>query len=383
MRPSGSEIATAPSDYVASSPPSRWSLWSDRNAGSIFLLPAAVVVLAFSLFPLLASFYLSLHRFKFVSNGFEFRPVGWLNYKKLLFGSQQYHFLGTAGEWYPAATAALAVAVAVLLFWLYRTIRRGVGVAGFIGRIITAIALLALLLLFLRIIVGGTPGTLATTLIYVFAGGALQFAVGLGLALLCTSGLRGCNFFRVVFFLPLMVTPVGVAYAFRMLSDMSKGPFSPLWQFFGGANFSWAADPWQARMVVIIGDSWQWIPFIFIIMLAAIENVDDEQREAARMDGAGAWQVFYHVTWPAVMPAAATVILIRAIEAFKIIDLPNILTNGGPGIATESMALHAFAAWRTLDLGGSAAVAYLLLVVSVVLSVSFFNLVVAPSRRMQ
>jgi len=101
------------------------------------------------------------------------------------------------------------------------------------------------------------------------------------------------------------------------------------------------------------------------------------------MDGAGAWQVFAHVTWPAVMPAAATVVLIRAIEAFKIIDLPNILTNGGPGIATESMVLHAFAAWRTLDLGGAAAVAYLLLLVSVVLSVSFFNLFVAPSRRLR
>ncbi|MDD9800133.1 MAG: sugar ABC transporter permease [Gammaproteobacteria bacterium] len=364
-------------------PAGRWSLWADRNAGSIFLLPAAAVVLAFSLFPLLASFYLSLHRFKFVSGGFELRHVGWLNYKKLLFGSQQYHFLGTAGEWHAAFTFVVVAAAAALIFYLYRAARRGVGAAGMVGRVLAAAALLVLLLLFLRIIVTGVPGTLATTLVYVFAGGALQFAIGLGLALLCTCGLRGGNFFRVVFFLPLMVTPVGIAYAFRMLSDMSKGPFAPLWKFFGGENFSWAADPWQARMVVITGDSWQWIPFIFIIMLAAIENVDNEQREAARMDGADAWQVFAHVTWPAVMPAAATVVLIRAIEAFKIIDLPNILTNGGPGIATESMALHAFAAWRTLDLGGSAAVAYLLLVVSVVLSISFFNLVVAPSRRLR
>jgi len=339
-----------------------------------------VVVLAFSLFPLLASFYLSLHRFKFVSGGFELRHIGWLNYKKLLFGSQQYHFLGSAGEWRTVFGVVMIAAAVGLLFWLYRAARRGAGVIGLIGRLLTAAALLALLLLLLRIILTGVPGTLATTLIYVFAGGAAQFAIGLGLALLCASGLRGGAFFRVVFFLPLMVTPVGIAYAFRMLSDMSKGPFAPVWKFFGGADFSWAADPWAARVVVLIGDSWQWIPFVFIIMLAAIENVDDEQREAARMDGASAWQVFAHVTWPAVMPAAATVVLIRAIEAFKIIDLPNILTNGGPGIATESMALHAFAAWRTLDLGGAAAVAYLLLVVSVVLSVSFFNLFVAPAR---
>ena len=79
---------------------------------------------------------------------------------------------------------------------------------------------------------------------------------------------------------------------------------------------------------------------------------------------------------PNIMPVAATVMLIRVIEAFKLVDLPNIMTAGGPGIATESMTLHAFFAWRAPDLGQSAAVSYLLLFVTVVLSASFFNLVV-------
>ena len=87
------------------------------------------------------------------------------------------------------------------------------------------------------------------------------------------------------------------------------------------------------------------------------------------------------MTWPEIAPVAATVCLIRMIEAFKIIDLPNVLTNGGPGIATESLTLHSFIAWRTLDLGGSAAVAYMLLFVSTVAAVSFFNFVIIPQRR--
>ena len=121
------------------------------------------------------------------------------------------------------------------------------------------------------------------------------------------------------------------------------------------------ADAWGARIAVMIGDAWQWIPFMFIVLLAAIESQPHEQREAALVDGANRWQVFRYITWPAILPVSITLILIRVIEAFKIVDLPNVLTNGGPGIASESMTLHAFMAWRTLDLGGSAAVAYMLL----------------------
>ena len=103
--------------------------------------------------------------------------------------------------------------------------------------------------------------------------------------------------------------------------------------------------------------------------------------EAAELDGASRWQIFRDITWPSIAPVAATVVLIRAIEAFKIIDLPNVLTNGGPGIATESLTLHAFGEWRALNLGGSASVAYVLLFVSTIACVSFFNYVVKPMRE--
>ena len=87
---------------------------------------------------------------------------------------------------------------------------------------------------------------------------------------------------------------------------------------------------------------------------------------AARLDGANGLQIFRDITWPAIAPIAATVVLIRLIEAFKIVDLPNVLTGGGPGLATESMTLHSFISWRTQDLGSSAAVGYMLLFISTV-----------------
>jgi multiple sugar transport system permease protein len=191
----------------------------------------------------------------------------------------------------------------------------------------------------------------------------------------------GRTFFRVVFFIPLMVTPVGIAYTFRMLADMTIGPFAPLWQAFGLGTFEWATNQWSARLVVMLGESWQWIPFIFIVMLAAFESQPRDEIEAAELDGASTFQIFHDITWPAVAPVAATVALIRMIEAFKIVDLPNVLTNGGPGISTESLTLHSFMQWRALDLGASAAIAYALLFVSTIFCVSFFNFVLEPARR--
>ena len=357
--------------------------WLDRNAGRLFILPAVLLILAFSLFPLIISGWLALSRFRISREGFELRFAGLANFDKLLDGSQQFHLLGTSTR-IGATGTVLLIATAALLAWGTIAYARSgrVSALGIVGRLI-AFPLFGALALMLATTVGegGQLGSLSTTLFYVVVGVSLQFAIGTALAFTCAQRIRGRAFFRVVFFVPLMVTPVGIAYTFRMLADMSVGPFAPLWQGLGLGEFSWAADAWTARLVVVAGDSWQWIPFIFIIMLAAFESQPTDELEAAELDGAGAWRIFRDITWPSVAPVAATVVLIRIIEAFKIVDLPNVLTNGGPGIATESLTLHAFIEWRALNLGGSAAVAYLLLFVSTIVCVSFFQFVVRPMRE--
>ena len=357
----------------------------DRHSGPIMVFPAVIILLAFAIFPLIVSGYLALSRFSLAAGSFKLRFVGLLNFKKLLVGSQQYHFLGTFGTFGTVQWVLLAAAVVALAAFLIRYFRFGrVTIIGTIGRMITVTAVAGLVLLLLATFApGGVPGTLPTTTFYVLVGVTVQFLLGLGLALICAQPIRARSFFRVLFFVPLMVTPVGIAYAFRMLADMQKGPFAPLLRLFGLEEWSWATEAWSARLMVLVGDTWQWTPFIFIVLLAAIENQPRDQVEAARLDGANGLQIFRDITWPAIAPVAATVVLIRLIEAFKIIDLPNVLTGGGPGLATESMTLHAFIAWRTQDLGGSAAVGYMLLFVTTVICVSFFNFVVRPARRSQ
>jgi multiple sugar transport system permease protein len=347
---------------------------ADRLAPAAFLLPAALIVLAISIFPLIISLYLSLSRFRLVAGGFSIHYVGTANYAKLLLGSERWHFLGTLEPLAPLAWA-LVLLVALLCVWmLARAARAGVTPLGLLGRLVVAVAVVALALLFGSTASGGQLGSLAVTLIYVLGGVTVQYLIGLGLAFLCAQRLPGRRFFRVVFFLPMMITPVGIAYTFRMLTDTTKGPFAPLWQWLGLADFAWAATAWGARVAVMIGDAWQWTPFMFIVLLAALEGQPRDQVEAAMVDGASRWQVFRHITLPAILPVSITLVLIRLIEGFKIVDLPNVLTNGGPGIASESLTLHAFMAWRTLDLGGSAAIGYMLLFVVSFFCISFVGL---------
>ncbi len=358
--------------------------WIDRHAGRIMVLPAVIILLCFAIFPLIVSVYLSLCRFALAGGSFTLTFIGLYNYKRLLFGVQQYHLIGTLKPIETSGWIAFAVYAVVVLYWLVRYVRTEFTVFGFIGRLISiALATGLMLALLATLPPKAYQGTLLTTCLYVLFGVTAQFMIGLGLALLCAQPIRWRGFFRVVFFIPLMVTPVGVAYMFRMLADMQKGPFAPASAALGLAAWSWADQAWSARLMVLIGDTWQWTPFMFIVLLAAIENQPRDQLEAARLDGASGLQIFRDITWPSIAPIAATVVLIRLIEAFKIIDIPNVLTAGGPGLATESMTLHSFIAWRTQDLGGSAAIGYLLLFVSTITCVSFFNYVVRWTRRYQ
>lgn len=371
-------------DPVAGRPSRRWlpSTGERDVSRHVFIWPALLVILFLSVFPLVSSLYLSLSSMRFTAQGIEIEFVGARNYEVLFFGSQATHVLGVARDPTPLGWLVLAGIASLVAWALWRAWRGGVGSGGLIGRAIGAALLMALAWLLVQTVFseGGRPGTLMVTLIYVFVGIAVQYLLGLGLALLVTQRLPGRRFFRVLFLIPMMITPVGIAYMWRMITDTSKGPLVPLFEAAGLIGWTWVNDPWLARLAVMIGDTWQWTPFMFIVLLAALESRDLEVEEAGLVDGASKWQIFRSITLPALVPVSATVILIRMIEAFKIIDLPNVLTNGGPGTATESLTLQAFIDWRGFNLGQSAAIAYTLLVVVTIVALAYAATVV---RRAQ
>ncbi len=350
---------------------------AERLAGSAFILPTVLALLFLSIFPLIASLYVSLARFKIAKGGFTLKFVGLENYKKLFLGSERTHFLGSFAPSTPISWILFGVVVVALAIFLARYLLNArVSIGGLIGRLLLILGLGGLTWMLIHTLWnGGRLGTVGTTLVYVFVGIFFQYILGLSLAMLTTQHLPGRRFFRVIFLLPMMITPVGVAYMFRMLTDTSKGPFTPIWQALGLVDFSWVNNAWGARTAILIADIWQWTPFMFIVLVAALESQPVEPLEAATVDGANRWQIFRHITWPAILPVSMTLILIRLIEAFKIVDLPNVMTNGGPGTATQSLTYHAFINWRALDLGASAAVAYMLLFLVTFFGMIFVNLI--------
>lgn len=359
-----------------------WTEWFDRHSRTFFIAPAVSLILIFAIFPTFYSIVFALSRVKFSPTGLRFRFVWFQNFLAQFAGNEQTHFLGRLESMSVLGWLVTLSVVAAVLWWLNRSFRSGATWIGMIGRIISAaMAIFVVCILSATLLSGNLWGTLLTTLFYVVVGCSLQFVIGTALAFLCSQPIAGKNFFRVLFFIPLMITPLGIGYAFRMVLDITMGPFQPFWEFIGLHGWAWSTDAWAARWFVVLGDSWQWIPFIFICMLAALESVSRDHVEAAQVDGASNVQIFREIIWPQILPVAATVILIRMIEAFKIVDLPNIMTSGGPGIATESMTLHAYFLWRANDMGSSAAVAYLLLILTVVVCASFFNYVVLTQMR--
>ncbi len=358
-----------------------WGEWFDRHSRTFFIAPAVTLILIFAIFPTFYSILFAISQVKFGANGLNFRFVGLRNFNKQFFGTEQVHFLGKIGELNAVGWVFLVAVAAALVWWLIKSISITTWV-GMIGRLISAVAALFIAWLIGSTVLSGNPmGTLLTTLFYVIIGCALQFVIGTGLAFLCSQPIAGKNFFRVIFFIPLMITPLGVGYAMKMVADITKGPFQPL---FGSATVDtwvWSTSPWASRMIMMVCDSWQWIPFIFICMLAALENVPKDHVEAAQVDGASSVQIFREIIWPQIIPVAVTVLLIRMIEAFKLVDLPNIMTGGGPGSSTESMTLHSMYIWRANDMGSSAAIAYLLLLLTVIVCSSFFNYVVIGQLR--
>lgn len=358
-------------------PPPSFSSRLDRFASALFIWPAVAILLFFSIFPLIVSLYLSFSRLKFVKGGVEVINVGLLNYRKLLFGSEQDRFLGVFDT--PSIVGWLAIVVVAigLLYFVIEYLRSGEStVGGFLSRSFLALFLLALVGLMMSTMTSaGRPGTLTTSLFYVFAGIIIQYLIGLGLALLAAQQLSARRFFRVVFLLPMMITPVGVAFMIRMIADTSKGPFSPILKLMGLGDWTWVTSAWASRWVILIGDVWQWTPFMFIVLLAAVEAQSHEPVEAAIVDGASRFQIFRYITVPTILPVSTALILIRMIEAFKLVDLPRVMTGGGPGTATESVTMHSFSAWTSRDYGGSAAIAYILLILVTIVATAFVNLI--------
>lgn len=215
---------------------------------------------------------------------------------------------------------------------------------------------------------------LGNTATIVVASVSLEVLLGFGLALLLARPIPGGAFFRVLFIVPMALTPIAVGYMWRMLLNETIGPLNFLLQRVGLPPLGWVSSGLLPVVSIILVDVWQWTPFVFVLCLAGLQSLPHEILEAAELDGATTLQVLRHVTIPLMVPTLIATGLLRAIEAFKIVDTIFIITGGGPGTRTESLTLHAYyIGLNAFDLSYGATIAFALFLLVVVAATAFLR----------
>ena len=207
------------------------------------------------------------------------------------------------------------------------------------------------------------------TLTFIFSTVSIELVLGFLLAVLFNRHLAGRAAMRAVMILPIFATPLAAGYLFFTILYEEGGP--P-----GFLGFPFLSDPDWALASVIFVDIWQWTPFCFLVFLAALQSVPDELYEAAVVDGASGWQILQKVLLPILQNTIVLVLLLRLAEALKVFDIPFALTGGGPGIATQSYSFLAFRTGiRFFDLGYASALCYgLLITVMIIIMLTFRRL---------
>jgi multiple sugar transport system permease protein len=218
---------------------------------------------------------------------------------------------------------------------------------------------------------------LGHTLVYAAAALTIEFLLGLGLALLLDTRMRARGALRAILLIPMMLPPVVVGVIWRLMFNPSFGAINGTLKG-AGVNtdqLTWTASPSLALASVIAVDVWQWTPFMFLVLLAGLQAIPQEPYEAAMIDGSSWWQTFRHVTLPLLRPAILIALLLRTMDLLRVFDQIFILTEGGPGFATETVSLYIYrTAFRFFDFGYAAAMSFVLLVLTNVISLGYIRL---------
>lgn len=214
---------------------------------------------------------------------------------------------------------------------------------------------------------------------FIYSAGALilEFLIGLGLAFLLNKQIRARGFLRSTLLVPMMLPTVVVGVVWRLMFNPTFGAINGTLKRFGveTEQLTWTASPKLALFSVIAVDVWQWTPFVFLVLLAGLQAIPQEPYEAALLDGSSSWQTFRHITLPLLKPAILVALLLRTMDLLRVFDQIFILTEGGPGFATETVSLYIYrTAFRFFNFGYAAAMSFVLLAVTNVISIFYIKL---------
>ncbi|WP_421917526.1 carbohydrate ABC transporter permease [Mesorhizobium sp.] len=272
---------------------------SDKGLAWLFISPTILLLLAINIFPLFWAIYLSFTNYRANRSNEVVKNLGFANYQRIL---------GDQDVWIAMQTTAHFV------FWTI----------------------------------------------------LLQTLIGFTLAWLIDRKFRGHAFWTTIILVPMMLSPAVVGNFWRFLYQPQTGLFNYVVAFFTGvppSSFEMLGSVQLAPWAIVIVDTWMWTPYVMLICLAGLRSIPEYIYEAAEVDRASNWRQFWSITLPMALPFIMLAVLFRGIENFKMFDMVNLLTGGGPGSTTEVASItlkrQAFESWRT---GYSSAFAIILFV---------------------
>ena len=192
----------------------------------------------------------------------------------------------------------------------------------------------------------------------------IELVLGYLLALLFLEKLPFKQTLVAIILLPTIISPIVAGSTWRMMFDQRFGPINQIIGWLAGSEVKllWTVETALVWPAILIAEVWQWTPFMFLLLLAALSNVDKEQLEAAQIDGASRWMTFRRIVLPAILPVMFIAVLIRALDLFRVFDVIWTMTQGGPGTFTETISIYAYKmAFREFEISYSAAIAFLVI----------------------
>ncbi len=193
---------------------------------------------------------------------------------------------------------------------------------------------------------------IVNTTVFALAAVACQIVLGFALALLSTNVGRGRVVYRAVFLLPILVPGIVIGAMWKLMYNFDFGVINQLAGALGLPVRDWLGSAELALAAVVVVDVWHWTPFVFLLLLAGLELLPQDVYEAAKVDGASAWQELVHVTLPLMLPTLVVTLVFRLIVAFKVFDEVYLLTGGGPGTVTEVLSFTIYRRFFAEDRAG-------------------------------
>ncbi|HEY2620346.1 MAG TPA: sugar ABC transporter permease [Acetobacteraceae bacterium] len=214
--------------------------------------------------------------------------------------------------------------------------------------------------------------SLSVTFVYTAITVTTELGCGLGIALLLNIDLPWIGLFRTALVVPMMITPIVAALCWKLLLDPDHGVVN----YWIGSHIVWLGRPDTALLSVMVVNLWQNAPYVAVLLLAGLRSLPSEPVEAASIDGASRWQVFWHITLPLLRPYILVALLLRTIFEFRAFDNIYVMTSGGPANATMTLSMFTYlASFVRFDLSLGAAASWLMLLISLLLCLFFIAVI--------